>query len=133
MQQVRRGSMDVSNSRMLSAHNASFITVVISSIVPEWISLGDYDSKFAHLLAQTGSAALKKVSAGSPLKDDRRRRGDRFLRQKQKMGCRVPWRDDAGNNIAGTEEYDSFYPFAWRDSQKHRHCPFNREKRSTRV
>lgn len=69
------------------------MTVTISNVVPDWLQAGNFDPDIAWLLAQTELAASPKAFLPR-MKDDLRRRGNRFLAQAEKMkprGRRIPW------------------------------------------
>ena len=75
------------------AISTAFLTVTLTSVVPEWLSPGNYDPIMAYHFAQVALAAIERRF---PLREriDLRRRAERFLRQFEKMKPRgrcVPW------------------------------------------
>ena len=75
------------------ATSTAFLTVTLTSVVPDWLSPGNYDPIMAYHFAQV---ALEAIERAFTLREriDLRRRAERLLRQFEKMKPRgrcVPW------------------------------------------
>ncbi|MCJ1454398.1 hypothetical protein MMC28_004751 [Mycoblastus sanguinarius] len=71
-----------------------FLTVILSGVVPDWLSPGNYDPIIAEVLATAAFNAATKTVPTSRFAQDLRRRATRFLMQGEAMqprGHRVPW------------------------------------------
>lgn len=80
--------------------------MTLTTVVPEWLSPGNYDPIVAFHFSQVELLAIDRAFT---LRErvDLRRRGERLLRQGEKMnprGSRVPWWENPyqGNEVNGT-------------------------------
>ncbi|KAL9132388.1 MAG: hypothetical protein Q9175_006438 [Cornicularia normoerica] len=86
--------------------STAFLTVTLTSVVPEWLSPGNYDPMMAFHFSQVAHAAIERAFT---LREriDLRRRAERLLRQGERMqprGNRVPWWENPylGAEVNGT-------------------------------
>lgn len=73
--------------------STAFLTVTLTSVVPDWLSPGNYDPIMAYHFSQIALVAIERAFT-LRLRIDLRRRAERLLRQGGKMeprGSRVPW------------------------------------------
>ena len=78
----------------LLAISTAFMTVSISSPVPDWLSVGNFDPVIAFVLADTALAAEGRAPRLSKLAQDLLQRSLRFFDQGVRMqprGQRIPW------------------------------------------
>ena len=87
------------------ATSTAFLTVTLSSVVPHWLTPGNYDPMMAFHFSSVALAAIERAFT---LRErvDLRRRGERLLRQGERMqrGYRVPWWENPykGEEVNGT-------------------------------
>ncbi|CAF9930722.1 MAG: hypothetical protein ALECFALPRED_004714 [Alectoria fallacina] len=85
--------------------STAFLTVTLTSVVPHWLSPGNYDPMMAFHFSSVALAAIERAFT---LRErvDLRRRAERLLRQGERMqrGDRVPWWENSylGKEVNGT-------------------------------
>lgn len=92
--------------------STAFLTVTVTSVVPDWLSPGNYDPIVAFHFSQVALLAIERAYTLAH-RIELRKRSSRFLRQGERMeprGSRVPWWENpylSGEEAHGTSVVDT--------------------------